>query len=470
MDRYPFSFDGNKVAQNIADMLNEIAEHAGSSEQIKIKACFKSPDVEEVKECFRRNCTVWGTLTLSPAGERVWDPVEIQVLYPYHGVFVTGNGNGRFDRPAEARLMVWRPCLARRPGLWLLRTPKKVKNSMDADDDQGLGSDNPGDVYNAERVTVSELGMAANFSISTENLSKAIKKQEKKEADKDKRPIRNEKRCLQLPHLTKETLEGIVKIVPSRLWENAELKKFLLDPKNLMLDQAGVVKALTLMEEVLQSARDFESLHGGRIFLDSEDLATRHLCTYEVYLAELTVQLICNRWFLNDGTADSSYWSGADGFELGRETQRQIMNPRRGGYAWLRPLDCGNAAEAVSSLTAISRFGWGDGVHGDPVAAFPAEPSLFRRGHLPRADPRIGYDRHQPPPGGGRIRGRWRSPHSKVRIGRARLYGLPAPVLPSYRRGQGYDGRKELRAGVAPGELGAAAGQDGVRSGRPGRA
>jgi DNA-directed RNA polymerase beta' subunit len=357
MDRYPFSFDGNKVAQNIADMLNEIAVHAGAED--RIKADFKSPDVEEVKECFRRNCTVWGTLTLSPAGERVWDPVEIQVLYPYHGVFVTGNGNGRFDRPAEARLMVWRPCLARRPGLWLLRTPKKVKNSMDADDDQGLGSDNPGDVYNAERVTVSELGMAANFSISTENLSKAIKKQEKKEADKDKRPIRNEKRCLQLPHLTKETLEGIVKIVPSRLWENAELKKFLLDPKNLMLDQAGVVKALTLMEEVLQSARDFESLHGGRIFLDSEDLATRHLCTYEVYLAELTVQLICNRWFLNDGTADSSYWSGADGFELGRETQRQIMNPRRGGYAWLRPLDCGNAAEAVSSLTAISRFGWG---------------------------------------------------------------------------------------------------------------
>ena len=71
----PFVFDGNAAAESVANMLNEIAEHAGSKE--RIKASFITPDVAEVKECFRRNCTLWGTLTLSPEKDNAWNPIEI---------------------------------------------------------------------------------------------------------------------------------------------------------------------------------------------------------------------------------------------------------------------------------------------------------------------------------------------------------------------------------------------------------
>ena len=124
-DYPPFAFDGDAVAASVASMLNEVAEC--TKEQERFKASFKAPDVDEIKDCFNHNCTVWGTLNLSTedrALESKSESIDIPILYPFNGVFVLGNGNGQIHRPTKARLMFWQPCLVRRPGLWFLKERK----------------------------------------------------------------------------------------------------------------------------------------------------------------------------------------------------------------------------------------------------------------------------------------------------------------------------------------------------------
>jgi hypothetical protein len=358
----PFVFDGNAAAKSVAGMLNEIADRTESAE--RIKASFKTPGVDEVKECFRRNCTLRGTLTLSPEEDGAWKPVEIPVLYPYHGVFVMGNGNGRFERPAEARLMVWHPCLVRRPGVWLVRSPnatKKAKFSEEGDDGQNRDVDRAADDEPTEREPIAELGFLSSFSISTKNIEKKTNTQDKQNNGDEPGAVGAKKRkvrCLQLPSLTEESLDEIGKRFPITASAIKEVKSFLLDRKNILLDQKGIYKAIGLMEAVRQSALESESETGELSFLDSDDLATKRLYTYGDYLAEKTVHLICNRWLSKKGTAVKEYWSKADGAILGRHIQKRMLKPGKGGYAWMRAFECRNAAEAISCLTSLSRFGW----------------------------------------------------------------------------------------------------------------
>lgn len=349
----PFVFDGDAAAESVASMLNEIAEHAGSKE--RIKASFITPDVAEVKECFRRNCTLWGTLTLSPEKDGAWNPIEIPVLYPYHGVFVMGNGNGRFERPTEARLMVWHPCLVRRPGVWLLRSLKQAEVSNTDTDGREKQHGQAANGEAIKRETVAELGFLSSFSISTKNVVK--KKSRRKQQSGDAKKGTNI-RYLQFPRLTEKSLDEI----EIRLSEAApsinELKQFLLDRKNVLLDQKGCDKALSLMDTVRQAATVSKNETGDIMFLDSDDLASKRLYTYEVFLKERVVQLICNGWISKNGVADRKYWSKASGFTLGHFIQKRMLNPGKNGYAWIRPFEYRNAAEAVSCLTALSRFSW----------------------------------------------------------------------------------------------------------------
>ena len=114
----PFSFNGKAVADSIASMLNEVAECESSSERFKCD--YTPPTDEEVAECYRRNCTVQGMLRIRPEIDGAWPRVEIPVFHPYHGVFILGNRNGGYKRPAKAKLMVWHPCLVRKQGMWII--------------------------------------------------------------------------------------------------------------------------------------------------------------------------------------------------------------------------------------------------------------------------------------------------------------------------------------------------------------
>ena len=100
----PFSFNGQAVADSIASMLNEVAQCEGSPERFKGE--YDPPTDEEVAECYRRNCTVQGRLYICPENDGAWPRVEIPVFHPYHGVFILGNRNGGYKRPAKAKLMV----------------------------------------------------------------------------------------------------------------------------------------------------------------------------------------------------------------------------------------------------------------------------------------------------------------------------------------------------------------------------
>ena len=118
----PFEFDAEETARVLSDLLNAIALRAKAKERFSVKII--RPCETEIKDCFLRNCTLMGTLKLS-IRDHARGPIEIPIFYPYHGVFVMGQGNGTFNRPERARLMAWRPCLVRRPGLWLLQSWKK---------------------------------------------------------------------------------------------------------------------------------------------------------------------------------------------------------------------------------------------------------------------------------------------------------------------------------------------------------
>lgn len=115
----PFSFNGKAVADSIASMLNEVAQCEGSPERFKGE--YNPPTDKEVAECYRRNCTVQGRLYICPEIDGAWPRVEIPVFHPYHGVFILGNRNGGFERPARAKLKAWHPCLVRRQGLWVIK-------------------------------------------------------------------------------------------------------------------------------------------------------------------------------------------------------------------------------------------------------------------------------------------------------------------------------------------------------------
>jgi hypothetical protein len=329
----PFVFDGNAVAKSVADMLNEVVEHVGAED--RVRASFNAPDVEEVKECFRRNCTVWGTLTLLPEKEGAWRPVDIPVLYPYHGVFVMGNGNGRFERPAEARLMVWHPCLARRPGLWFLR----ASNSGAA-------------TSTVVNNVVAELMLMANRSISTATAPMASKKgSHPAPKGSGTSTIRN----LQMARPTSETIRNIKARVPGLTQELQELQALLSDRKNLLLNQNANGLILGKLDELL--ARISGEPNNSVVF-DSDDISTQRLCTYGVFIAEHIVRIICNRWLSKAGEPVPGYWTTAEGDSIWEHASKGFLRPRRDCYAWIRPFTPRNAVEAISCLTSFSRHGW----------------------------------------------------------------------------------------------------------------
>ena len=115
----PFVFDPKATATALRELLNDVATRVTAPGRFSVE--IEPPDLAEVQECFHRNCTAEATIILSYGRAK---PLNIPIPYPYHGVFVMGSGNGRLDRPTEARLMTWRPCLVRRLGLWLLHSYK----------------------------------------------------------------------------------------------------------------------------------------------------------------------------------------------------------------------------------------------------------------------------------------------------------------------------------------------------------
>lgn len=338
----PFVFDGDAAAESVADMLNEIAEHAGSKE--RIKASFATPDVDEVKECFKRNCTLWGILTLSPEKDGAWKPVEIPVLYPYHGVFVMGNGNGRFERPAEARLMVWHPCLVRRPGLWLLRRYSEwgiVKTCVNKQP-QMTGS--------------AELSFLGGTSLRCTPEQKAKKAKGKHG---------NGQPLFSTPTQISEVVNKW-----GREQELSELTTFL--------SGANIVH---LCREDCQSLLDKINLGkiSDSLFRDDDDLETKRLFTYQVFVIENIVRYICSGWFACK--AGTGYWkTTADGKAIGSYIRKAMLSPGRNSYAWMRPFNPRNAAEAVSDLTALSRHGWGKSILDRlPPQSRQNHPSFFGR-------------------------------------------------------------------------------------------
>ncbi len=340
----PFVFDGDAAAESVADMLNEIAEHAGSKE--RIKASFATPDVDEVKECFKRNCTLWGILTLSPEKDGAWKPVEIPVLYPYHGVFVMGNGNGRFERPAEARLMVWHPCLVRRPGLWLLRRYSEwgiVKTVINKQ---------PGMTRSAE----------LSFHDGT-SLRSVMK--EKSESDEDNdgfaRPL------FLMPCQIREIVSNWG-LVP----ELGALKEFL--------SGANITHLCRTECQLLLNKINLDKV-SDTLFRDDDDLETKRLFTYQVFVIEKIVRYICSGLFAGKAGTDNGYWkTTADGQAIGSYIRKAILSPGRDRYAWMRPFNPRNAAEAVSDLTALSRHGWGKSILDRlPPQSRQNHPSFFGR-------------------------------------------------------------------------------------------
>jgi hypothetical protein len=340
----PFVFDGDAVAKSVSDMLNEIVEHVGAED--RIKASFTAPSEEEVKVCFSRNCTVWGTLTLLPEKEGAWRPVEIPVLYPYHGVFVMGNGNGRFERPAEARLMVWHPCLVRRPGLWLLRRYSEwgiVKTVINKQ---------PRMTRSAE---LSFLG-GASLRCTAEQKTKEAKVKED-----SARPL------FLMPTQISEVVNKW-----GQVQELSELITFLSGANICPLSRKNCQSFLDKIK--------FDKI-SDTLLHDDEDLETKRLFTYQTFVIETIVRFICKGWLAGKAGTASGYWkTSANGLEIGSYIRKAMLSPGRDRYAWMRPFSCRNAAEAVSGLTALSRHGWGKSILDRlPPQSRQNHPSFFGR-------------------------------------------------------------------------------------------
>ena len=317
-----FAFDGPAVAERLVSLLNEVAKGAGSKLAFSAEFIAPEPLVDEVKECHSHNCTLMAKIKLSVGSNEKMTSVEIPVPYPYHGVFVMGNGNGRFNRPMEARLMVWNPCLVRRPGLWLLHKYK---------------SDGSTELF-------AELGLLPGKAVSTNS---------KKNDNKFMMLVL--KRGGEPPALSEDGGDGKV------LSAFDKAIRTLKTRKKPMMGWNGCVKALKPLKTALKGRYDVK---GGK---DDDDLATKRLYTYGVFLAENLAQLVWRRMQADeDGKIDSGKRDELDGIALGAEI-RNRMSPRK-GYVWLHPFARRNAADSISCLTAFSRYGWG----GEVLKTLPA--------------------------------------------------------------------------------------------------
>jgi len=364
----PFEFDGQAVAEEIAKILNDVAKHAGSKE--RFRGSFEGPGLAEIMACHARNCTVTATIILSDASAddtsgvppvcpdstatpspvspgRKWSPVNIPVLFPYHGVFVVGNGNGKLKRPEKAKLMAWHPHLQRKPGLWFL-------------------NDYPYDKGKQNKTIRLELGTFCGFAICPPT-------------KKSKKATRTLRTFIPVP-----ALRSLVK----------------------QCDQAGLLKLKKLVGNQIMIGKDLrheiglelgniggsKSIEWGKTrFYDRQDITTQNLCTYSAFLIEHICSYICNGWLKEDGSPDVSYWedSGApsekysdqrcvDGLAITSYIRNKILKSGEGSYNFLKTFEPRNAADAISMLTSFSRY------RSVNLDSFPASgrqnhPSFFQR-------------------------------------------------------------------------------------------
>ncbi|MEI6166534.1 MAG: hypothetical protein WCS52_05010 [bacterium] len=331
-----FKFDDKTLTTAIEAELNNIAKRLGVPESFKVEFLDSMdrpcpPDLSTVQECFRNNCTVMAKIRLTPANGMQWGHVDIPFLYPYHGVFVTSRGNGTLDRPPNARMMVWHSLLLRRPGLWLLRERK-----------QGA------------------FEKYLELSLPQGGIWRAGK------------PVK-----VKYPQLTrwlfpqsqiKACLDAIQDSYPSGYVKLTALREYA--------DSAPIMVQKSSLDNIDLSALEF-STDDDQAFYDMDHLETRRLYTYELFLTEGIVQLICSDWLDESGKPHSGFWEtvkepGVKNSKKIRGTKtnkparidglriwgrlRQKMTPKH-GYVYLRPFECTNAVDAISSLTAFFRFG-----------------------------------------------------------------------------------------------------------------
>lgn len=337
----PFEFDGQAVAEEIAKILNDVAKHSGSEE--RFKGSFEGPDSAEIMAYYNRNCTVTATITLSsdnPA--RAWNPVAIPVLYPYHGVFVLGKGNGQFSREPRSKLMTWFPCLKRRPGLWFFHSIDKVK----------IGNE-----ITAEFVFHNGMRIPCEHT-----------KKQTKDADK----------TIGTPCLP----DGL----EDRLKKRLPLNKAV---KDAVSEYIGI-----------RCHKKYTERSNNQTY-DEQDLETQRLFTYNVFLVEAITTSICYNWFDNAGNENATYWTqeaysktkkkndedgaGADtktkvinGLVISSFIRKSILSPKKSQYNWLHPFLPENSVAAISSLTMLSRYGWVK-TENTSAASRQNHPSFFRK-------------------------------------------------------------------------------------------
>ena len=390
----PFSFNGQAVADSIASMLNEVAECAGSSE--RFKGDYTPPSDEEITECYRRNCTVQGRLYICPENDGAWPRVEIPVFHPYHGVFILGNRNGGFERPARAKLVVWHPCLVRRQGLWIIDRTQQIASY----DDDATNED--GDNRSKCRLEV-EISFLANrayrwkwkmtdeeFQILNEAESLAAWRKGKRkrksstttldddsEEDPESEP---EKKKYQYVLPSKFTLGFDASRDQLDKWTQLQpLVALLSDKSRIRHSISPIGKQFNndqLQFEIYQASR----LKHARIEYD--DLNTKRLFTYGVFLAETIVEYFLIGWFDNNGKLKPTYWTSeeASGDNICDTIRKRIFKSNEKSYSWLRPFSPRNGADAASALTALSRHGWPKDQLGRlPIEYHQNHPSFFQK-------------------------------------------------------------------------------------------
>lgn len=325
-DKYAsYKFDGQAVAEEIAKILNEVAEFVKSKEQFT--GTFNGASPAEVEECLNRNCTVTATLTISLRSGA--PAVNIPVLYPYNGVFVLGNGNGRVERPVKAKLMTWIPCLKRRPGLWFFHMIKDGKET---------------DERSAE--------ISSHNGISTNVKIKAT------------------------PNTPYPGIDSEIATLRRKIELRLPIKDFS--------DNVNKKKKLqSLCAEAIK----------GETIYDEQDLETQRLFTYNVFLVEEITSLICNHWLRESGTENPGYWNPevlcknkegkrpnktVNGLEISSLIRRKILALGKKHYNWLQPFNPRNSVEAISLLTMLSRYGYQNTEY-LPASFRQNHPSFFRK-------------------------------------------------------------------------------------------
>jgi DNA-directed RNA polymerase beta' subunit len=338
----PFVFGEKATSVAIQATLNDIAERVGAPE--RFQATVLIPGIQEVQECFRNNCTVTATVRLAPGNGVTWSPIDIPILYPYHGVFVIGRGDGLPTRPAESRLMVWRPCLVRRPGVWLLRS-----------------------YPNTDKITA-ELGLLPGYSLSSKKTNRDTA--ESGDTADDKRTpsatfgMKSSFRLILAQPQIAESLSALDSGISTA--DIASLRQFLLAPSNIMIGVKGREEVVSLLKNLAQS------LGSNRIY-DADHMETNRLYSYSLFLVEHIVQLLCNRWLSSDKCEPKrDYWPTVDGKSVGAQIRKRMNASHR--HVWLLPFECRNAIDAISCLTAFSR-------HGLPTNKLAHRPAKDRQNH-----------------------------------------------------------------------------------------